>query len=75
MKRRDEMRIESYRERAVQSRRRRERELKKTRFILMNAAIALVVILIVFVIAIIKLNGKGTSGSKDYTQKKLRSRS
>ena len=52
-KRRDEMRIESYRERAVRSRRRRERELKKTRFILMNAAIALVVILIVFVVAII----------------------
>ena len=72
MKRRDEMRIESYRERAVRSRRRRERELKKTRFILMNAAIALVVILIVFVVAIIKLNGKGNSGSKDYTQENIK---
>ena len=38
----------------------------------MNAAIALVVILIVFVVAIIKLNGKGNSGSKDYTQENIK---
>ena len=60
MKQNDEMRRGSYRDREMRSRRRRERELRKTKMILINAAIALGVILIVFVVAIIKLNGKNT---------------
>lgn len=75
MKHNDEMRIESYRDREIRSRRRREQEIRRTKMVLMNAAIALVVILIVFVIAIVKLNGKGSSGIKDHTDKKVSEKS
>ena len=69
MRNRDEMRIESYREKAMISRRRRERQLKKTRMLLMNVAIVLVIILVVFIVAIVKLNGKGNSEPKNYSEK------
>lgn len=75
MRRNDEMKIESYRNREMRSRRRRERELRKTRMILINAAIALVVILVVFIAAIIKLNGKGNSNIKNYSDKNISQKS
>ena len=75
MKQNDEMRRGSYRDREMRSRRRRERELRKTKMILINAAIALGVILIVFVVAIIKLNGKNNSGIKNYSDKNVSQKS
>lgn len=68
MRNRDEFGMGSYRDREIKSRRRRERELKRTKIILMNAAIALVVVLGVFIFAIIKLNGKENSQQKNYSQ-------